>query len=585
MNDQVVLITGASRGFGAVAAQRIASRGNTVVATMRNPARDGAAAVGAQFDRIFPMQLDVTDGRAVEAVVDAALRRFGRIDVVINNAGYGLFGPIEEATEDEAWRQFETNVLGQWRVAKAVLPHMRARGRGKIVSVSSTAGRMTTPLLGMYAASKHAVEAISEALRFEVGGLGVEVCILEPGMFRSDWQTTNLDVSGPLREGRSAYSPAVVRSLADFRAVAATRPGSASVAAALADIVELEQRLPMRWPVGNDATHMIPLHAGSSDEEWQQLRQSGVLGNWRRPMWRTEELPPGGVPQEPWLPGSVVFITGASRGFGEAAAREIAARGGTVVATMRKPERDAPAVVAGFEDSIHPVALDVTDGPGVEQAVREAIARFGRIDAVINNAGYGLYGPFEDLSEDEVRREFDTNLFGQWRVARAVLPHMRERGRGKIINVSSLSGQVASPMMAFYAASKHAVEAMSEALAGELLPWNVQVCIMQPGMYRSDWQTTNLDVCAAFREGRSPYARGIERQLQSFRALAITRPGSEAVAAAMADAVELQQPLPLRWPIGNDCLALIQRRKATPDDQWERELRAAGWGFMPDEVD
>jgi hypothetical protein len=104
-------------------------------------------------------------------------------------------------------------------------------------------------------------------------------------------------------------------------------------------------------------------------------------------------------------------------------------------------------------------------------------------------------------------------------------------------------------------------------------------------MYRSDWQTTNLDVCAAFREGRSPYARGIERQLQSFRALAITRPGSDAVAAAMADAVELQQPLPLRWPIGNDCLALIQRRKATPDDQWERELRAAGWGFMRDEVD
>jgi NAD(P)-dependent dehydrogenase (short-subunit alcohol dehydrogenase family) len=279
-----------------------------------------------------------------------------------------------------------------------------------------------------------------------------------------------------------------------------------------------------------------------------------------------------------------VFITGASRGFGEYAAREIAARGGTVVATMRNPERDAPGVMAGFEDAIHPVTLDVTDGPAVERAVQEAIARFGRIDAVINNAGYGLYGPFEDLSEEEVRREFDTNLFGQWRVAKAVLPHMRERRRGKIINVSSLSGQVASPMMAFYAASKHAIEAMSEALAGELLPWNVQVCIMQPGMYRSDWQTTNLDVCAAYREGRSAYSAGIDRQLQSFRALAITRPGSDAVAAAMADAVELQQPLPLRWPIGNDCVQLIQRRKSTPDDQWERELRAAGWGFTREEM-
>ena len=584
MDNQVVLITGASRGFGAAAAQRIASRGNTVVATMRNPARDGAATVGPHIGRIHPMQLDVTDARAVEAVVGAAIKRFGRIDAVINNAGYGLFGPVEEATEDEAWRQFDTNVLGQWRVAKAVLPHMRDRGRGKIVNVSSTAGRMTTPLLGMYAASKHAVEAMTEALRFEVGGLGVEVCILEPGMFRSDWQTTNLDVSGPLREGRSAYAPAVERALAEFRAVAATRPGSASVAAALADIVQLEQRLPMRWPVGNDATHMIPLHSASSDEEWQQLRQSGVLGNWRRPMWRPEELPAGGIPQEAWLPGAVVFITGASRGFGEAAAREIAARGGTVVATMRNPERDAPGVIAGFEDAIDPVELDVTDGPAVERTVHDVIARFGRIDAVINNAGYGLYGPFEDLSEEEVRREFDTNLFGQWRVAKAVLPHMRERRRGKIVNVSSLSGQVASPMMAFYAACKHAIEAMSEALAGELLPWNVQVCIMQPGMYRSDWQTTNLDVCAAYREGRSPYARGIERQLQGFRALAITRPGSDAVAAAMADAVELQQPLPLRWPIGNDCVQLIQRRKSTPDETWERELRAAGWGFTKDEM-
>jgi NAD(P)-dependent dehydrogenase (short-subunit alcohol dehydrogenase family) len=353
----------------------------------------------------------------------------------------------------------------------------------------------------------------------------------------------------------------------------------------MADIVHLQQRLPLRWPVGNDATHMIPLRAVTMDEEWLQLRQSGVLGNWRRPMWRPEELPPGGIPQEPWLPGAVVLITGASRGFGEAAAREIAARGGTVIATMRNPGRDAAAVVAGFEDRIVPVQLDVTDSVAVDEVVAEAIARFGRIDAVINNAGYGLYGPVEDLSEDEVRRQLDTNFVGQWRLVKAVLPHMRERRRGKIINVSSLSGQMPSPLMAFYAASKHAVEAMSEALAGELAPWNVQVCIMQPGMYRSDWQTTNLDVCAAFREGRSAYRRGIERQLNEFRARAITRPGSDAVAAAMADAVELQQPLPLRWPIGDDVVRLLPRRRLLSDDDWEQQLRGFGWGFRPEEME
>jgi NAD(P)-dependent dehydrogenase (short-subunit alcohol dehydrogenase family) len=278
-----------------------------------------------------------------------------------------------------------------------------------------------------------------------------------------------------------------------------------------------------------------------------------------------------------WSEGNVVLITGASRGFGEAAAREIAARGNTVIATMRNPGRDAGKVVAGFEERIHPMELDVCDGAGVERVVAETVSRFGRVDALINNAGYGLYGPFEDLSEAEVRRQLDTNFVGQWRLVKAVLPHMREQKRGKIVNVSSLSGQVASPLMAFYAASKHAIEAMSEALAGELIPWNIQVTILEPGMYRSDWQTTNLDVCEAVREGRSAYQAGVERSLRQFRELAKTRPGSEAAAAAMADIVELQQPLPLRWPIGEDCIRMIPQRRRTPDDEWERLMRGYGW--------
>jgi NAD(P)-dependent dehydrogenase (short-subunit alcohol dehydrogenase family) len=584
MKGQVVLITGASRGFGAAAARRIAGRGNTIIAAMRDPLRDGAQVVAGYERSIHPVQLDVTDDRAVEAVVDAVVHRFGRVDVLINNAGYGLYGPIEDAAEDEIWRQVDTNVFGQWRLCRAVLPHMRRAGRGKIVNVSSTAGRISGPLLGMYSASKHAVEAMTEALRFEVGNLGIQVCALEPGMFRSDWQTTNLDVVAAVRDGRSPYQAAVERQLGEFRATAATRPGATSVAAALADIVELEQRLPMRWPVGNDATHMLPLHKKSSDEEWQQLRQSGVLGYWRKAMWLPDEiLAP--APGLNWSTGNVVLITGASRGFGEAAAREIAERGNTVIATMRNPGRDAAGVIRGFEDRIHPVALDVTDGAAVERAVADAIARFGHIDAVINNAGYGLYGPVEDFTSDEVRRQFDTNFLGQWRLCKAVLPHMRARRRGKLISVSSLSGQVPSPMMAFYAASKHAVEAMSEALAAELLPWGIQVSILEPGMYRSDWQTTNLDVAERVRDGQSPYQRGVERQLAGFRALARTRPGSDAVAAAMADMVELHQPLPMRWMIGDDCVRMIQRRRALPDDDWERELRAAGWGFTRDEVD
>ena len=226
---------------------------------------------------------------------------------------------------------------------------------------------------------------------------------------------------------------------------------------------------------------------------------------------------------------------------------------------MRDPDRDAKAVVDGYDDRIHPVRLDVTDPAGTAACVAEAVRRFGRIDALVNNAGYGLFGAQEDLSDAEARRQFDTNLLGQWRMVRAVAPHLRGQRYGKIVNVSSLSGRVPSPLLSCYAATKHAIEAMSEGLAGELVAWGVQVTILEPGMYASDWQTTNLDVCEKVRTGASAYGPATDRAVGGFRALAATRPGSDAVAAAIADIVQLQQPLPLRWPVGEDCLRMITR--------------------------
>ncbi len=577
MNEQVVLITGASRGFGGEAARRIAARGNHVVATMRNPERDGPAIVAGHEDRITAVQLDVTDVGAVERVAAETLARFGRIDVLINNAGYGLYGPIEEVSEAQVWRQFDTNVLGQWRMAKAVLPSMRARGAGKIVNVSSLAGRVAGAWLGMYAAAKHGVEGMSEALRFEVGHTGVQVCVLEPGMYVSDWQTGSLDVAAPQLEGRSAYQETVEAALANFRARAKTRPASGSVGVAMADMVELEQPLPMRWPVGEDSTHLIESRLNATEAEWEALRRAGTLRTWRRPGEQ------GGVERQ-WGGENVVLITGASRGFGAAAARECAARGSLVAATMRDPDRDGEAVREGFEDRIETFPLEVTDAASIEAAVEAVRERFGHIDVLVNNAGYGLYGPLEDLGEDECRRQLDTNLLGPWRLQQAVLPVMREQGWGKVVNVSSLSGQVPRALRGMYAASKHAVEAMSEALADEVAPFGVQVTILQPGQYRSDWQTRGLDVCEAVRAGRSAYQPGVERKLAEFQEVAATRPGSDAVGMAIADAVQLQQRLPVRWPLGEDALRLIPARRATPDDVWERERRAEGWGLTMDDM-
>ncbi|MFJ6001756.1 SDR family oxidoreductase [Arthrobacter sp. NPDC092385] len=183
---KVWFITGTSRGFGREWAEAALERGDSVAATARST--DSLTALVEQYgDRVLPIALDVTDRAAVFAAVQRAQERFGRLDVVINNAGYGQFGMVEELAESELRDQLETNLFGAVWVTQAALPYLREQGSGHIIQVSSIGGISAFPTVGAYHASKWALEGLSQALSQEVAGFGIKVTLIEPGGFSTDW--------------------------------------------------------------------------------------------------------------------------------------------------------------------------------------------------------------------------------------------------------------------------------------------------------------------------------------------------------------------------------------------------------------
>lgn len=197
MASKVWFITGTSRGFGRVWAEAALARGDRVAAT----ARDAASIeplVKRYGERVAALALDVTDKSAVHAAIAETQRRFGRLDVVINNAGYGLFGAIEEISEPEARAQIETNVFGALWVTQSALPLMRAQGSGHIIQVSSIGGLNAFPTVGLYHASKWALEGLSQALAAEVAGFGIKVTLVEPGGYATDWSGASAKRATPI---------------------------------------------------------------------------------------------------------------------------------------------------------------------------------------------------------------------------------------------------------------------------------------------------------------------------------------------------------------------------------------------------
>ncbi|MFI7027578.1 SDR family NAD(P)-dependent oxidoreductase [Microbispora rosea] len=259
------------------------------------------------------------------------------------------------------------------------------------------------------------------------------------------------------------------------------------------------------------------------------------------------------------------FVTGASRGFGNVWTRAALRRGDRVVATARDVSALKP-LADEFGDAILPLTLDVTDREAAFAAVDRGAERFGGIDVVVNNAGYGLFGAVEEVTEAQARAQLETNLLGALWVTQAVLPGMRERGRGHILQVSSIGGVAAFPMLGLYNASKWGLEAFSESLAQEVAPYGIKVTIIEPGPYGTDWSGSS----AVHAEPHPAY----EHVREARRAAAAGREpiGPEATAEAVLSVVDAERP-PLRLFLGSYCLPIAERAYAGRLDTW-REWRA-----------
>ncbi|NHI17549.1 SDR family oxidoreductase [Microbacterium excoecariae] len=267
-------ITGAGRGFGKQFASAALRRGDKVAATARNldTLQDLVDGYGGA---VLPLQLDVTDRAGVDAAVAAAVAKFGRLDVVVNNAGYGLFGAVEEISDQELRDQLEVNLFGVLHVTQAVLPTLRAQGSGHIIQISTIGGIGAFPNLGGYHASKWALEGLSESLAQEVAGFGIKVTLVEPGSYATDWAGSSAAHATPM----PAYDPLRQAMAERMKASSGQMTGDPAAAGpALLKIVDAEQP-PLRVLFGTVPTQIAPHLYQQRLETWEQWKSVSIEAN------------------------------------------------------------------------------------------------------------------------------------------------------------------------------------------------------------------------------------------------------------------------------------------------------------------
>lgn len=273
--------------------------------------------------------------------------------------------------------------------------------------------------------------------------------------------------------------------------------------------------------------------------------------------------------------GPVVLITGSSGGIGRATALLLAEKGCHVLASARRPEtvRDLQKLADSRGWWLKTLPLDVNDSDSIATAVDAIKADSGRLDILVNNAGYGLYGPAEVLSRDEIRRQFETNVFGLLELTQKVIPIMRAQGRGRIINISSMGGRISTMFAGVYCASKFALEALSDALRMELSIFGIEVVVVEPGPTRSNFAQTTLELIEPLRQdAQSPYAPFVAMVQEIAKDFARQEVPPEDVARVVWQAISARCPK-TRYPVGFSLKVFDALRRFLPDRLLDKQMK------------
>ena len=475
ISETRVLITGASNGIGLATTKRLAALGYQVFATYRSIERSGQLlALDTDMQNVHAIQLDVTDE---EAVIAEKISHLG-IDILINNAGIGLVGVAESFSIEQIEKVIEVNLIGAIKVTDAVLPGMRARDSGKIITISSIVGPLPDMRQSIYSATKIALEHWSSGLLHDLQahGFNIQVANVHPGPVVTHFETAT--PMGERFQGQDNPYGQMNEQVTTWRALMRQgRPVEESVDTILR-VIEAENPLfwnPTEIRVRKNFAQVFQDPTGA---EFIKGPQSSNTAPWFK-----EAIPEGTGRFNKPRGETVVVITGASKGIGLAAAKGFAEAGYHVIATARNPA--ASPELRALQDSFPNLEVKSLDVTSSLQLLQKFVTEIGGyVDILVNNAGIGLLGPAESYTEEQVCTLLQTNVLGVIKMNFAVLPGMRERNVGMILSLSSIVGPIPSHAQPLYSASKAMVEHFSAQLRNDLTDAgfdNIAIANIHPG--------------------------------------------------------------------------------------------------------